>query len=58
MKVNRIVLAGMFLVAGLTAASAQVKLSFNPEKGTKYEYRSELVQNTVMFVGQDFEMVT
>ena len=58
MKVNRIVLAGMFLVAGLTVASAQVKLSFNPEKGTKYEYRSELVQNTVMFVGQDFEMVT
>jgi len=58
MKVNRIVLAGMFLVAGLTVASAQVKLSFNPEKGTKYEYQSEMVQNTVMFVGQDFEMVT
>ena len=59
MKVNRIVLAGMFLVAGVTVASAQVKLSFNPEKGTKYEYQTELVQKTMSYVmGQDFDMVT
>ena len=45
MKIKSIVFAGMFLVAGLTIASAQVKLSFNPEKGAKYEYQTESLSN-------------
>ena len=40
------VFAGLFLVSGLTIVPAQqVKLSFNPEKGKKYEYQTETVQN-------------
>ena len=59
MKIKKIVLAGLFLLSGLSIASAQVKLSFNPEKGTKYEYRQQMIQNAVAYVmGQDFEMVT
>jgi len=42
---KRIVFAVLFLVSGLTIASAQVKLSFNPEKGKKYEYQTEMIQN-------------
>ena len=45
MKIKRIVFAGLFLVSGLTIVSAQVKLSFNPEKGKKYEYQTEVIQN-------------
>jgi len=45
MKIKKIVLAGLFLVSGFTVASAQVKLSFNPEKGTKYEYQTEMTSN-------------
>jgi len=45
MKIRRIVFAGLFLIAGLNVTTAQVKLSFNPEKGKKYEYQSEMIQN-------------
>jgi len=45
MKIKKIVFAGMFLIAGLTVTSAQVKLSFNPEKGKKYEYQTDMTQN-------------
>lgn len=43
MKIKRLVIAGLLLVSGFSVASAQVKLSFNPEKGTKYEYRQEML---------------
>jgi len=45
MKIRRIVSAGLFLIASIIVASAQVKLSFNPEKGKKYEYQTDLIQN-------------
>ena len=45
MKIRRIVFAGLLLISGLTVASAQVKLSFNPEKGKKYEYQMDMLQN-------------
>jgi hypothetical protein len=54
MKIKRIVLASMFLVSGLAIAPAQVKLSFNPEKGAKYEYQTEMIQNNKTHVmGQE-----
>ena len=59
MKMKRLVLAGLFLVSGLTIASAQVKLSFNPEKGKKYEYQTEMVQNLKQNVmGQEIQVET
>ena len=48
---KKIVFTGLFLLSGITIVSAQVKLSFNPEKGKKYEYQTELIQlskNTAM----------
>jgi len=42
---KNIVFAVLFLVSGLTIAKAQVKLSFNPEKGKNYEYQTEMIQN-------------
>ena len=40
------VFLSIFFISGLNLASAQqAKLSFNPEKGTKYEYHTEIVQN-------------
>jgi len=42
---KRIAFAVLFLVSGLAIASAQVKLSFNPEKGKKYEYQTEMIQS-------------
>ena len=45
MKMKRIAFAVLFLVSGLTIVPAQVKLSFNPEKGKKYEYQTEMIQN-------------
>ena len=44
MKIKNLVLAGLFLMSSLTIASAQVKLSFNPEKGKKYEYQVDITQ--------------
>ena len=45
MKIKRLVFAGLFLMMALTLASAQVKLSFNPETGTKYEYQQEMLSS-------------
>lgn len=45
MKMKRMLFAGLFLISGLTIAQAQVKLSFNPEKGAKFEYQTEVIQN-------------
>ena len=54
MKMKRIVFAALFLVSGLTITPAQVKLSFNPEKGKKYEYQTAVIQNIKQNVmGQD-----
>jgi len=35
----------LFLVWGLTGALAQISLSFNPERGARYEYHTEATQN-------------
>ena len=57
MKMKRLIFAGLLLVSGLTIASAQVKLSFNPEKGKKYEYQTEMIQNMKQnFMGQEVPM--
>ena len=43
---KKFVFAGLFLLSGLIVVPAQqVKLSFNPEKGKKYVYQTEVVQN-------------
>ena len=56
---KKLVLAGLFLISGLTMASAQIKLSFNPEKGKKYEYQQEMIQNLKQSVmGQEIPMET
>jgi len=58
MKIRRIVFASLFLIAGLTV-SAQVKLSFNPEKGKKYDYQMDIIQNIQQSVmGQTIPMET
>ena len=49
--------ANLFLILGITAASAQVKLSFNPPKGAKYEYQTETISNVKQSVmGQEIPM--
>ena len=54
MKMKRIVFTGLFLISGLTITSAQIKLSFNPEKGKKYEYQTEMIQKVKQSVmGQE-----
>jgi len=56
---KRLVFASLFLISGSIIASAQIKLSFNPEKGKKYECQQKIIQNTVSTVmGQDFPMET
>jgi len=56
---KRVVFAGMFLISGLTISSAQIKLSFNPPKGKKYEYRQETIQSVKQNVmGQEIPMET
>jgi hypothetical protein len=57
MKNLRLVCAGLCLMLCAITVSAQVKLSFNPEMGTKYEYFADVVQNIKQSVmGQ--EMLT
>ena len=51
MIVKRIIFAGLFLIAGLAAASAQINLSFNLEKGKKYEYRMDVITSSQQNVG-------
>ena len=59
MKIERILLAGLFLTSGLTILPAQVKLSYNPPKGAKYEYQTEMIQNAKQSVmGQDIPVET
>ena len=45
MKKNKIACVGLCLIFSLTTVSAQMKLSFNPTMGTKYEYNMEVVQD-------------
>jgi len=48
------VFAALFFVMGVSVASAQIKLSFNPNKGDKYEYQTEVLQNiTQNVMGQE-----
>ena len=48
------VILGLYFVLGANVAPAQVKLSFNPENGKKYEYLTQTVDNTKESVmGQD-----
>ena len=59
MKFIRFVCAGLCLMLCLITVSAQVKLSFNPDMGTKYEYHMESVQNIKQNVmGQDMLIET
>jgi hypothetical protein len=59
MKTKKFIVAGCFLLSGLAVASAQVKLSFNPAKGTKYEYTTQMVQTVEQNVmGQKIPMET
>ena len=59
MKKKRIVCIGLCLMLSLITVSAQMKLSFNPAMGTKYEYNMQTVQNIKQNVmGQDIPMET
>ena len=59
MKMKRFFIAGLLLMSGLTIVSAQVKLSFNPSKGAKYEYQTEMIQNIKQaFMGQEMQIET
>jgi hypothetical protein len=57
-KRKRLVCACL-LMSCFLVTSAQVKLSFNPEKGVKYEYHMEMVQNIKQnIMGQEMPMET
>ncbi len=59
MKMRRIVFACLFFLAGASLASAQVKLTFNPAQGTKYEYLTEMAQTIKQnAMGQEIPMET
>jgi hypothetical protein len=59
MKTRSIIFAALFLASGLTLVSAQVKLSFNPAKDTKYEYAMQMVQTIEQnAMGQKIPMET
>ena len=56
---KKITLIGLFLLSGLSIISAQIKLSFNPEEGTKYLYTQDIVQQVKQTVmGQEMPMST
>jgi len=58
-KRKRLVCTSLFLMLCLITVSAQVKLSFNPASGTKYEYQMETIQNIKQSVmGQEIPMKT
>ena len=44
-KKKRIIFTGLCLMLSIITVSAQMKLSFNPAMGTKYEYNMEVVQD-------------
>jgi hypothetical protein len=59
MKIKKFTVAGCFLLSGLAVASAQVKLSFNPAKGAKYEYAMQIAQTVEQnAMGQKIPMET
>jgi len=59
MKKKIIICAGLCLISSLITVSAQIKLSFNPEMGKKYEYRVELAQDIKQNVmGQEMPVKT
>ena len=59
MKMKRFFFAALFLMSGLTIVPAQVKLSFNPPKGAKYEYQTEMIQDAKQSVmGQEIPVET
>jgi len=52
-------LAGLLIMLSFTAVSAQINLSFNPEKGAKYEIQTEMTQSAKQSVmGQEVPMET
>lgn len=56
---KRVVGSCLLLMWCVITVSAQVKISFNPDSGGKYEYVSEIVQNIKQnFMGQDMPMKT
>jgi hypothetical protein len=58
-KMKKTVCTGLLLMLCSIMASAQVKLSFNPASGAKYEYLTELVQNAkISVMGQTIPMET
>ena len=42
---KKFLLAGLFLLPSLAIGAEPINLSFNPEKGTKYDYRMEMTQD-------------
>ena len=59
MKKKIIICMALCMMSGLITVSAQIKLSFNPEMGKKYEYRTDVVQNIKQNVmGQDMLIET
>lgn len=56
---KRLVCTGLFLMSCVITVSAQIKLSFNPKSGAKYEYQMEVVQNIKQnIMGQKMPMET
>ena len=59
MKIKRFFFTTLFLMSGLSIIPAQVKLAFNPSKGAKYEYQTEMIQNIKQsFMGQEMPIET
>jgi len=59
MKRKIIICAGLCLMSNLITVSAQIKLSFNPEMGKRYEYHTDMVQHIKQSVmGQEMPIET
>ena len=57
LKRKKIFFASLFLVSCFISTSAQIKLSFNPQKGVKYEHQMGTIQNMKQSVmGQEIPM--
>ena len=56
---RKLIFICLFLLSGLTLTSAQIALSFNPKKGSKYEYQTKTIQMVKQsFMGQEMPMET
>ena len=56
---KKLTFISLFFVFGLSFVPAQVKLSFNPEKGAKYLYSQDILQQVTQTVmGQEMPMTT